>query len=70
MIALISARHEPQLVPALSTLPISSTLVLPAATAATIWLTPIVKQEQTVAPASGRAAPARPATMRKRSRWP
>ena len=39
MIALISARQEPQLVPAFSAVPMSSTLARPAAAAA-IWLTP------------------------------
>ena len=35
------------------------------ATAATIWLTPTLKQEQTVAPGSGWPAPGRPATTRE-----
>jgi hypothetical protein len=53
MIPLISPRHEPQLVPAFSSLPTASTLWQPRRTAATIWLTPTLKHEQTVAPGSG-----------------
>ncbi len=66
MIPLISARQEPQLVPALSLSPTASTLWQPSRTAAVIWLTPTLKHEQTVAPGSGVSAPGRPAVTAKR----
>lgn len=52
MILRISARQEPQLVPAESFAPTASTLEQPCLTAAVIWLTPTEKQEQTMAPGS------------------
>lgn len=44
MIPLISARQEPQLVPAFNALPMASTLWQPSRMAAVIWFTPTLKQ--------------------------
>lgn len=68
MIPLISARHEPQLVPALVCADPFSTLWQPPRAAEMIWLTPTPRQEQTVAPGSGMSEPGRPATRAKRLR--
>jgi hypothetical protein len=53
MIPLISARQEPQLVPAFVAIPTASTLWHPLRMAETMLLTPTDKQEQSVAPGSG-----------------
>ena len=63
MIVRISARQEPQLVPACSALPIAATVVQPRAAAAAISLAPTPKQEHTIAPRSTDPLLGRPATM-------
>ena len=53
MIARISERHEPQLVPARSVEPIASRLSHPEATADASWLAPTWKQAHTTRPMAG-----------------
>ena len=67
MMLLISERQEPQLVPALSRRPISSTVVQPEATAEASWLTPTLKQEQTMRPTDGIGTGERPDSSAMRS---
>ena len=68
MIALISARQDPQFVPALVATPTAPTLMHPLATAAAMSFAPTLKHEQTVAPRSAQPLPGRPAMMPNRAR--
>lgn len=67
MIVLISERQDPQLVPARNAAPIASTLLQPADTADASWLTPTLKQEQTMRPIAGIGTGGRPDNSARRS---